>query len=65
MSSTTLDTRVATDDRAQGDARAGRAWPFAGILAVAALLAGFYGIDSYSAGTGAIVGNVNSNAGRF
>lgn len=65
MGLTTLDTRVAADNRVQGEPRAGRVWPFAGILALAGLFAGFYGIDSYFAGTGAIVGNVNSNAGRF
>jgi len=29
------------------------------------VIAGFYAIDGYSAGTGTVVNNVNSNAGRF
>lgn len=65
MSSTTLDTKVVADGRADREDRASRAWYFAGIVALAALIAGFYGVDGYSAATGTVVNNVNSNAGRF
>ena len=49
----------------ESDKPAVRAWPIIGILLAAAGLAGFYGINKYTDGTGAIVSNANRNHQRF
>lgn len=62
MSATTVT--VAPAARA-AKAGGGRTWLVAAAVAVAALLSGFYGVNEYAAGTGALVASANRNAGRF
>src|SRR4051812_8034295 len=68
MSVTSVDTKAApgaADNDEDDKAKAGRLWVVGAIMAVAAILSGFYAIDEYSAGTTAIVKTANDDAGDF
>lgn len=43
----------------------GRVWLVAVAIALSALLSGFYGVNEYASGTGALVTSAERNAGRF
>lgn len=62
MSATTMALPPAAKAAKAGG---GRAWLVAAAVAVAALLSGFYGVNEYAAGTGALITSANRNAGRF
>jgi signal transduction histidine kinase len=68
MSVTSVDTKAApgaADSDDNDKSSAGRLWVVGAIMAVAAILSGFYAIDEYSAGTTAIVRTANDDAGDF
>jgi signal transduction histidine kinase len=69
MSATSVTTKVkaANKDAANKDGGAGVGqWlVIAGLVIVAGVLAGFYAINDYAAGTGVLVDNARANAGRF
>ena len=67
MSVTSVDQKAAAgaaDDDSDGKT-GGRLWILSAIVAGAAVLAGFYGIDTYSAGTNAAVATSSDNAKDF
>ena len=67
MSVTSVDQKAAAgtaDDDSDGKT-GGRLWILSAIVAGAAVLAGFYGIDAYSAGTNAAVATSSDNAKDF
>lgn len=55
----------ATGDEEDRKADAGRLWVVAAIVAVSAILSGFYAIDEYAAGTGAAIKTARDDAGDF
>jgi signal transduction histidine kinase len=55
----------AADNDEKSRAGAGRLWVVGTIVAVAAILSGFYGINEYAAGTGAVVKTTRDDAGDF
>ena len=55
----------ATGDEEDRKANAGRLWVVAAIVAVSAILSGFYAIDEYAAGTGAAIKTARDDAGDF
>ena len=64
MSVTSVDQKAAADD--DGDRKSGgRLWILSAIVAGAAVLAGFYGIDAYSAGTNAAIATSREDAKDF
>ncbi|SEN83834.1 hypothetical protein SAMN02990966_00250 [Rhodospirillales bacterium URHD0017] len=67
MSVTSADQKAAADtaaDDSEGKS-GGRLWIMSAILAGAAVLAGFYGIDAYSAGTNAAVATSSDDSKDF
>jgi signal transduction histidine kinase len=67
MSVTSADQKAAAgtaDDDSEGKS-GGRLWIMSTIVAGAAVLAGFYGIDTYSAGTNAAIATSSDNAKDF
>lgn len=66
MSVTSVGQKVATNGTDDGEtSNGGRLWIAGAIVAVAAVLAGFYGIDAYSAGTNAAVAQSTDDAKDF
>ena len=68
MGVATFDPKVAPgagNDEGETSKRGGRLWILSAIVAGAAVLAGFYGIDAYSAGTSAAVTTTNNNSNGF
>jgi signal transduction histidine kinase len=68
MSVTSVEGR-ATSGAADRDEKsrtgAARLWAIGAVVAVAAILSGFYGINQYAAGTGTVVKAANDDAGDF
>ena len=65
MSMTSVDAGLAPGTAGASKADRGRVWVIGLIVVIAAILSGFFAINEYASGTGAIVRSANNNAGRF